>query len=291
LHESSLAHLRCVNCKSELYLKSIIKTNETEEGFLQCVKCKKTYPIIMSIPLLLEDLSAYFSIRTKLGGELMLKARDNQLRSFLKDNLRKIKNSQNDTAKLEKNWVSIYTRSRKSRFYNYIKESIQKLPKCKLVLEHGCSTGSITKELAKKNETVFGIDTSFYAILEAKKQSLKNSDFAVANSLNSPFGNKKFDLVIALNLLDIVEPTKLLNVILKQAKKFIVVSDPYDFERGKDSVKKRIEANEIRSSLKQKEFHLIHNTEHPLFIPWKLTVNERLELKYKVDVIVAKKKT
>ena len=242
----------------------------------------------MSIPLLLEDLSSYLSVRTKLGGELMLIAKNMRLRSFLKENLHKIKKPQNDTTNLEKNWVSIYKRSIKSKFYNHVKNSIQKLPKCKLVLEHGCSIGYVSNEIAKRSKIIFGMDQSFYAILEAKRQNLKNSDFVVANSLNPPFGNKKFDMVVALNLLDIIEPLKLLKVLLYQTKRFVLISDPYDFERGKDSVKNRIDANEVRLNLRQNGFRLIQGTKQPSFIPWKLTVNDRLNLNYKVDMIVAR---
>jgi len=242
----------------------------------------------MSIPLLLDNLSSYLSVRAKLGGEIMLIAKNTRLRSFLKENLHKIKNPQNDTTNLEKNWSSIYKRSIKSKFYSHVKNSIQKLPKCKLVLEHGCSIGHVSNELAKRSQTVFGMDQSFYAILEAKRQNLKNSDFVVANSLNPPFGNKKFDMVVALNLLDIIEPLKLLKVILNQTKRFVLISTPYDFERGKESVKNRIDANEIRLHLRQNGFRLIQGTKQPGFIPWKLIVNDRLNLNYKADLIVAR---
>ena len=278
-----------MNCKSQLSLNSFIKTVEIEEGFLYCAKCKKNYPIIMSVPILLEDLPSYFAIRAKLGGELMMMAKNMRLRSFLKENLRRIKNPKTDTTRLEKNWVTIYKRSKKSQFYNHIRNSIRKLPKCNLALEHGCSIGHVSSELAKRSKIVFGIDQSFYAILEAKRKNLKNCDFVVADSLKSPFENKKFDMVVALNLLDIIEPLELLKIMSCQTKRFVIISDPYDFERGRDSVKTRIDANGVRLNLIQNGFRLIHNTKHPSFIPWKLNVNSRLNLNYKVDVIVAQK--
>ena len=129
----------------------------------------------------------------------------------------------------------------------------------------------------------------FYALLEAKQKSLNNSDFVVADSLNSPFGNRKFDMVVALNLLDIIEPIKLLKVITTQTKRFVVISDPYDYERGKDSVKIRIDANGVRAYLIKNGLRLIQNTAKPSYVPWKLNVNNRLDLNYKVDMIVAKK--
>ncbi|MGI0087491.1 MAG: hypothetical protein ACREBI_05985 [Nitrosotalea sp.] len=111
----------------------------------------------------------------------------------------------------------------------------------------------------------------------------------VADSLNPPFGNQKFDLVIALNLLDITEPSKLLQVVLPQSGRFLVLSDPYDFERGKDSVKSKTSPEELRSHLRNTGFKLIQRTTHPGFISWKLNVNSRLSLNYKVDLIIAQK--
>ena len=43
----------------------------------------------------------------------------------------------------------------------------------------------------------------------------ENSDFFVADVLNQPFGKKKFDLVLALNMLEVVEPLKILEKILR----------------------------------------------------------------------------
>jgi hypothetical protein len=75
-----------------------------------------------------------------------------------------------------------------------------------------------------------------------------------------------------------------------QTKRFLILSDPYDFERGKDSVKTRVDEKSVRTNLKQKGFELIQNTTRPVSIPWKLNVNDRLNLIYKVDVIVARKR-
>lgn len=94
---------------------------------------------------------------------------------------------------------------------------------------------------------------------------------------------------MALNLLDIIEPRKLVRVISQQAKKFLVLSDPYDFERGKGSVKRRITPQELRHSIQNSGFKLIHGTSKPTYILWKLNVNPRLRLNYKVDLIVGKK--
>ncbi len=219
----------------------------------------------------------------------MLLSKSNKMKSFVKNTLRKITSVSDDTSTLEKKWVEIYKRSTRSRFYTLVRNLIRKLPPSALVLEHGCSIGNIAYELAKRNSCVLGIDKSFYGILEAKKHPRKNSDFVISDSLNSPFGNQKFDLVLALNLLDIVEPRNLFQTISRQTKKFLILSDPYDFERGKNSVKIKTTPEELRLLTKKTGFQLIQNTARPNYIPWRLNVNSRLFLNYKVDLIVAQK--
>lgn len=282
-------YLRCVKCNSNLLVETLVHDSEIQEGFLHCINCKAVYPIISSVPFVLENLSSYFSIRMSLGGQLLLLSKSDKMKLFIKGVLRKIHHASDDTSALEEKWVGIYKRSMRSQFYSKIKSLMHRLPVSNLVLEHGCSIGQVAQESAKRNLCVFGIDKSFYGILEAKKHQRKNSDFIVSDSLNSPFGNQKFDLVIALNLLDIVEPRKLLHVVSRQTKKFLVLSDPYDFERGKRSVKAKTTPEELRLLVKGIGFKLIQNTTRPNYIPWKLNVNPRLSLNYKVDLIVAQK--
>jgi len=290
LHEFSVKYLRCVVCTDIFDLEVFDETNEVHEGFLRCVKCKRKYPIISSVAFLLQDFASYFSIRAELGGLLMLKSKNKGLRSFIRESLHKVEKVGEDTTKLERNWVCIYQKSSKSKFYNSIKKSIRSIPRCNLVLEHGCSVGNISKAMATRSEKLFGIDKSFFAVLAAKRLGIKNADFFVSDSLTHPFGNRKFDLVVALNLLELIEPYDLLRILSRQAGKFLIISDPYDFERGKNSDKNKIDAKILRSNLAQKRFELILNTERPSFVPWNLHINPRLELHYKVDLIVAKKR-
>ena len=141
--------------------------------------------------------------------------------------------------------------------------------------------------VARHHGMIFGIDKSFFALLEAKKRKIKNADFVLADSLSGPFGTMKFDVVLALNVLELIEPVKLLTIIKTQAKKFLILSDPYDYERGKSSVKVKLDAKSLRSKLQQLGFKLTCGTAKPSFISWKLDVNPRLELNYKVDLILA----
>ena len=55
------------------------------------------------------------------------------------------------------------------------------------------------------SEMVFGIDKSFNAIHLAKKIQKNNLDYIVSDFVSTPFKNKKFDLIIGLNILELME--------------------------------------------------------------------------------------
>lgn len=287
MHKSSLQYVRCVKCGHTLELESFESDNEVTEGLLLCVKCDGVYPIISSIPFLIEDLSLFFSIRAKLGGHLLLAVENSRIKSLIRKSLKEIKKIGEDVTDLEKNWVATYLKSKPSSFQIEVKHVIEQLPQSDFFLEHGCSIGAMSEVAAKYHGKVFGIDKSFFALLEAKKRKIKDADFFLADSLSRPFGTMKFDVVMALNVLELIEPVKLLKIIKLQTKRFVILSDPYDYERGKSSVKVRLDEKSLRSKLQQIGFKVVGNTCKPSFISWKLEVNPRLELHYKVDLILA----
>ena len=290
MHESSLELLHCVRCKNKLELENIEENKEIIEGFLICYSCSLTFPIISKTPILWDDFSAYLSPRVILGGQLLHNANSIKMKKFVKKSLSSIKKNIEDRTWIEKKWVDIYENNLNSRFYQIIKKIIKEIKKSEFVLEHGCSIGIISKILSQHNELVFGIDSSYSSIAFAKNSYYKNLDFFVADSLNHPFGNKKFGLVVALNLLDIIEPSKLLKIISQQVHQgSILISDPYDYERGVKSVKHPISEKKIRMILRNFDFKLSRNTSKPSYIPWNLKLNSRTILNYKVDVILGKK--
>ena len=290
MHEYSVRYLKCVNCDNSLELKIFENKGEIIEGILTCVFCCKQYPIISSIPFLLKDLSSFFSIRSKLGGYLLRKANNETVKSIIRKSLKEIKTVYDDTTDLEIKWVNTYKISTRTKFESKINSIITSFPKCNFVLEHGCSIGNISRLASFYHDYVFGIDKSFFALVEAKKRKLSNCDFFIADSLTEPF-TKKFDLVIGLNILELIEPLEFLKIIYSQASRFVILSDPYDYERGKHSVKIKLDANSLRQKFVQMGFAIIKGTKKPDYIPWRLNVNPRLELNYKVDLIVARKIT
>ena len=282
--------LFCIKCNGALNLEILNESDEVDEGFLYCEKCKMKFPIISKIPIVLENLSQFLENRPSLGGFLLKSSVTPSMKKFIKQIMSKNKKNKNDFFLIEKRWTNIYLTNKNSLFYKTIKYHLAKIPKKSFVIEYGSSIGIISNMLGKKHERVFGIDTSFSALLEAKKKSPKNCEYILANILQHPLGKKKFDLIIALNLFELVEPRSLLNTISCQIRNGLVfLSDPYDYDRGKNSVKYPLYEKQIRETLTQKKFLISKSTKTPSNIPWTLNINKRTKLVYKVDIISARK--
>ena len=290
MHEFSLNFLRCVRCGSKLELDVFKKETEIDEGILECKKCTLCFPIIKKIPIIWDDFSKYISERMMLGGKLFNFASHDKMKKFLKHSLSISKRNTDDRTTLEERWSNIYQNSQKSKFYSIIKNELDAMPKSKLVLEYGCSIGIMTSFLANSNQNVFGIDRSFSAISVAKKTQKDNLDYFVADSISDIFGKTKFDLILALNVLELVEPKDLLEHISQQIPKGrFVISDPHDFDRGKNSVKKPLDELTLRTSLEELGFTISVKTKKSSYLTWNLKLNPRSTLNYKVDLIIAKK--
>src|SRR3989338_10492197 len=288
MHEFSLNFLRCIRCGSKLELDVFKKETEIEEGILECKKCTLCFPIIQKIPIIWDDFSKYISERMMLGGKLYNSVSHDKMKKFLKHSLSK--RNTDDRTTLEERWSKIYQNSQKSKFYSIIKNELDAMPKSKFVLEYGCSIGIMSSFLADSNQNVFGIDRSFSAISVAKKTQKDNLDYFVADLMSDVFGKTKFDLILALNVLELVEPKDLLQHVSKQILKgSFVISDPYDFDRGKNSVKKSLDELALRASLEELVFAITVKTKKPSYLTWNLKLNPRTTLNYKVDLIIAKK--
>jgi uncharacterized protein YbaR (Trm112 family) len=289
LKEFSLDYLRCIKCGCKLELDVFKKQREIEEGFLECKKCKSIYPIIEKIPILWDDFTNYISKRRILGGKLVQSV-SNPMKKFLKNSLTQNIRNVEDRTNLEDRWMSIYQNNSRSKFYSTIKKELKNLPNSKLALEYGCSIGIISSFLANSSQIVFGVDRSFSAIKIANRESKENLDYFVADSLSPIFGKTKFDLIVALNLLDLIEPVDFLKQISTQIQRgYLIISDPYDNDRGKNSVKTPLDEATLRQNLRNLKFRITSGTINPSKILWNLKLNPRTSLNYKVDLVVAEK--
>lgn len=289
MHQSSLNFIFCVRCNGALEQDVFSCSDEIKEGFLLCKKCDILYPIVSGVAILWNDFVSYLSSRKELGGQLYNEAKNSKLKSHIKETLSKIQKNVEDQTRIEKRWATIYQNNSKSKFYSKIK-SILKQITSDVSLEHGCSIGTICEEMTKTSKQVYGIDKSFTAIKIAKEKKLSNADFFVADSLLHPFANQKFGLILALNLLEIIEPLELIKTISTQIQKgHLIISDPYDFDRGKNSVRNSVSEKELRDELKKYSFTISRDTKKESFVPWTLQISKRAELKYLVDIVIAKK--
>lgn len=289
MKEFSLDYLCCIRCGSKLELDIIQKHQEIDEGFLDCKNCKSVYPIIEKIPILWNDFGNYLANRRRLGGTLANSVSE-KMKKFVKTSLKHYSADFEDRTNLEERWTQIYQNSRRSKFYSIIKNHLENLPSSKLSLEYGCSIGLMSSIISDSSKIVFGVDRSFSAIQLAKKEDKENLDYVVADSLSPIFGKTKFNLIVALNLLEIIEPLEFLKQVSSQIQKgILVLSDPYDFERGKNSVKKTLDEQSLRQNLKDLGFKIMKNTQNPSHISWNLKLNPRATLNYKTDLVIATK--
>ena len=290
MNEKNSHFIFCVKCKGDLSLEILDKTSEINEGFFFCKNCQLKFPIISKIPILIVNLSEFLRNRSSLGGLLFELSSTNTMKKFIKNTLSKIKKSENDFFITEKRWTEIYLSNKQSNFYQKIKSKISKIPSKNFVIEYGSSIGIITNRIGLQHKHVFGIDTSFSALHEAKKKSPKNCEYILADIIQHPFGKKKSDLIIALNMFELVEPSLMLKSISKQISIGVIfLSDPYDYDRGKSSVRNPLDENQIRETLLNNGFKIIKNTQKPAKLNWNLRINKRTQLNYKVDLIIAQK--
>lgn len=212
------------------------------------------------------------------------------LRKFLKSCLLPKSKTVGDRTLPEERWSAIYQHSRRSRFYSIVKRELDSLPSPAIALEYGSSIGIMTHHLSDTCNSVFGVDKSFNALSFAKKSQKHNVDYFVADFLSPIFNGMKFDLILALNVLEFVEPAALLRQISAQISKggSLVLSDSYDFDRGENSVKNPLGPDALRSKLRKMGFFISEKTKNPSYMPWNLKINSRTSLSYKVDLVISR---
>ncbi len=81
------------------------------------------------------------------------------------------------------------------------KAAVKYLPeRAKIILDLGCGTGMLLKELAGKGEFVVGVDSSAKMLSVAKKRG-REAALICADADHLPFKDKIFDVVVSITLL------------------------------------------------------------------------------------------
>jgi len=158
---------------------------------------------------------------------------------------------------------------------------LKHIPKGFSILEMGCSAGNLPH-----NNMLMGVDISFPALIYAKRKS-PNVRYVLADINQGRFSTH--DVVVALNMLDVVEPHVLLKSMISHATKYIVLSDPYDYSRGDSTVKTPMDSITIREHIRHLGFQVSDDTAQPSFVPWEIRINSRTSVRYLVDIIVARR--
>lgn len=141
--------------------------------------------------------------------------------------------------------------AKRNKLIHYINTYLKKESK---ILDMGCGTGIIMKKFQNLGFNICGIDKSSDAISFCKKRGLNNVKLGDGN--NIPFENEKFDIVIALDILEHVDDDSLvlkeMNRVLKKGGKLIISVPAFKFLWTQHDIEVQHKRRYAKSNLESK---------------------------------------
>lgn len=279
--------LRCPRCSSGMDCDVLAGDGVVREGILLCRSCGLRCPVVSGIPVLWDDLGSYLSSRHSVGLQMMRLAGSPSLRDIIAESMPPDA-THDERGSVERRWAAIYSSGFRSQMYGRVSSTMARLSP-RTMLEHGCSVGTLSGMMASRGCKVTGLDRSFPALLAARRRDERGL-YAVADSAREPPVVGLFNVVVALNMLELVEPRALLESMASRVDAgCLVVADPYDYSRGDCTVDEPLDCVGLRRFLREMGFDLVMGTDEPSFIPWNIRISPRTTVRYLVDLVVAKK--
>ena len=253
------------------------------DDVVRCDRCGAAYPVVSGMPVLFGDLRGYLAQRHSVGLQMM--RRCGAASRTMVAAAMPASTECDSRGAVERRWAAVYQSSDNTSLYRHILDMMP--PTANLsVLEHGCSVGVFSRLLKGEGAAVTGVDASFPALNMAVRQA-PDIPYAVADSISLRHG--RFDAVVSLNMLEVVEPRALLQSMASRAARYVVVADPYDYDRGDRTVSQPMDGTAVRRFLRGMDFELISGTASPSFIPWSLHISARTTIQYMVDIVIGER--
>ena len=181
-----------------------------------------------------------------------------------------------------------YDTERTNNYHNHLRNMelkiIKKYVKGKIVLDVGCGTGLVMKEILADSKKVYGIDFSEGMLIKARE---KNLTVSKADGANIPFNDDSFDVVYSVRVLPhIPNVTKVLREIKRVVKKdgllILEFYSPYNL---------KFLTNNIRDFFFNRAYTKYHTlNEIKSILPGGLEIVNIASIKSKYKILVLRKK-
>ena len=254
------------------------------DDVVRCASCGAAYPTVSGMPVLFGDLRRYLAPRHSVGLQMMRRcgaASRGMVAAAMPSDA-----GCDSRGAAERRWAAVYQSSDNTSMYRHILDMMP--PAADLtILEHGCSVGVFSRLLKGEGAVVTGVDASFPALSMAVRQA-PDIPYVLADSASLRCG--RFDFVISLNMLEVIEPRILLQSMASRAVRYVVVADPYDYARGDRTVSEPLDGTGVRRFLRGMGFDMISGTASPSFIPWSLRISPRTTIQYMVDLVIGERR-